>query len=111
MRCLSLVSLLPAVYDGQLSHCVEKQHLAPAGKQSPIPLYTETDAFFFGCPILLAVGNIKQYNNQLPCRCNALLLHIGGELMVIYCKLYTDLLQVPSNNPTSEDPDYHLFSW
>lgn len=33
VRFLSLVSVSPAVDDGQLSNCVEKQHVSPTGKQ------------------------------------------------------------------------------
>ena len=33
---------------------------------------------------------IVEYSALLPCRCYVLLLHKLGELMVIYCRLYTD---------------------
>ena len=76
IRCLSQVSLLPAVWWSALPLCGE----AALSTSREAEHYTAVrwNRCSFGCPFLLAVGNVKQYNNQLPCQCNALLLHMGG---------------------------------
>ena len=46
MRCFSLVSVSPVVDDRQLSICVEKQRVAPSGKQSIVMLKSSDNKKF-----------------------------------------------------------------
>ena len=47
MRFFSLVSVLPAVDDRQLTPCVEKQHIAQTGKESLVLLiWTDSKKLF-----------------------------------------------------------------